>query len=63
MLVHSILALDVLSIGQMYCKHLLSYMMAEHGDHFIDLEDSGESVHDHDHAFGFDDQQNLPPPN
>ena len=37
--------------------------MAEHGDHFIGLEESGESVYDHRQAFGVDDQQNIPPPN
>ena len=47
--------------------------MAEHGEHFIGPEESGESVHDHgqghgqghgqSQALGLDDQQNLPPPN
>ena len=56
MLVHSVLALDVLCIGQMRSKYLLSYRMAEHGDHFIGPKEYGESVHDHGHAFGLDDQ-------
>ena len=60
---HSVFALDVLCIGQMYSKHLLLYRMAEHGDHFIGLEESGESIHDHGHAFEVNDQQNVPPPN
>ena len=63
MLVHSVLALDVLSIGKMYSKHLLSYRMTKHDDHIIGPEESGESVHDHGHAFGLDDQQNVPSPN
>ena len=68
---HRVIALDVLSIGRIYSKHLLSYRMAEHDEHFIGPEESGESVHDHGHgqghgqsqALGLDDQQNLPPPN
>ena len=69
MLVHRVIALDVLSIGQMCSKHLLSYRMAEHDEHFIGPEESGESVHDHgqghgqSQALGLDDQSNLPPPN
>ena len=53
----------------MNSKHLLSYRMAEHGEHFIGPEESGESVHDHgqghgqSQALGLDDQPNLPPPN
>ena len=53
---HRVIALDVLCIGQICSKHLLSYRMAEHGDHFIGPEESDESVHDHGHAFGVDDQ-------
>ena len=73
MLVHRVIALDVLCIDLMNSKHLLSYRMAEHVEHFIGPEESGESVHHqgHDHgqghgqgqAFGVDDQQNVPPPN
>ena len=63
MLVHSVLALDVLCIGQMCSKYLLSYRMAEHGDHFIGPEESGESIHNHGQAFGLDDQHNVPLPN
>ena len=62
-LVHRIIALDVLCIGQMCSKHLLSYRMAEHGDHFIGPEESAESVYDHGHVFGVEGQQNVPPPN
>ena len=65
MLVHCAFALDVLCIGRMCSKHLLSYRMAEHDEHFIGPEESGESVHDHgqSQALGLDDQSNLPPPN
>ena len=38
----------------------LSYRMAEHDEHFIGPEESGESVHDHGPTFGLDDQQNIP---
>ena len=37
--------------------------MAEHDDHLIGPKESTKSVHDYGHAFGFDVQQNLPPPN
>ena len=55
----------------MYSKHLLSYRMTEHDEHFIGPEESSESVHDYGHgqghgqsqALGLDDQSNLPPPN
>ena len=66
---HKVIALDVLCIGQVCSKYLLSYRMAEHGEHFIGPEESGESVHDHgqghgqSQALGLDDQLNLPPPN
>ena len=63
MLVHRVIALDVLSIGQICSKHLLSYRMAEHNEYFIGPKESGESVHDHGQAFGLDDQHNVPPPN
>ena len=63
MLVNSVFVLDVLSIGQMFSKQLLSYRMAEHGEHFIGPEEFDESMHDHGQAFGVDDQQNVPPPN
>ena len=63
MLVHYTFALDVLCIGRICSKHLLSYRMAEHGDHFIGPEESGESVYDHGHVFGVEGQQNVPPPN
>ena len=63
MLVHRVIALDVLCIGRMCSKHLLSYRMAEHGEHFIGPEESGESVHDHGQAFEVDNQPNVPPPN
>ena len=62
MLVHCAFALDVLSIGRMCSKYLLSYRMVEHDEHFIGPEESGESVHDHGQghgqgqAFGVDDQ-------
>ena len=46
-LMHRVIALDVLCIGWRCSKHLLSYRMAEHGEHFIGPEESGESVHDH----------------
>ena len=47
----------------MCSKHLLSYRMAEHGEHFIGPKESVESIHDHGQALGLDDQQNVPPPN
>ena len=52
---HRVIALDVLCIGRMYSKHLLSYRMEEHGDHFIGPKESGVFVHDHGPAFGLDD--------
>ena len=57
MLVHRVIALDVLSIGQMCSKYLLSSRMVEYDEHFIGPEESGEPVHDHGQAFGLDDQQ------
>ena len=69
MLVHCAFALDVLCIGQICSKHLLSYRIKEHDEHFIGPEESGESVHDHgqghgqSQALGLDDQSNVPPPN
>ena len=65
---HCAFELDVLCIGRIYDKYVLSYRMAEHDEHFIGPEESGESVHHqgHDHgygqgqAFGVDDQQNVP---
>ena len=61
---HRVIALDVLCIGRIYDKYcFLSYRMAEHDEHFIGPEESGESVHDHSQTFGLDDQHNVPPPN
>ena len=52
MLVQCTFALDVLCIGQMCSKYLLSNRMAEHGEHFIGPEESGESMYDHDQGHG-----------